>query len=72
MIRKSFTYSRKKLTVFLLLFPSLSVFVSNFMATDVDIHELRNALEIRSKTEKQIKTIKQSSWLAAALLLVTV
>ncbi|KAL6658800.1 hypothetical protein ACP70R_002840 [Stipagrostis hirtigluma subsp. patula] len=36
---------------------------------DVDVHKLRNALEILSETEKQLKTSKnQSTWLTAALL----
>jgi hypothetical protein len=35
----------------------------------VDVHKLRNALEILSETEKQLKTTKnQSTWLTAALL----
>ncbi|KQJ94907.1 protein STICHEL-like 2 [Brachypodium distachyon] len=38
-------------------------------SADVDVHRLRNALEILSETEKQLKTTKnQSTWLTAALL----
>ncbi|KAG2581266.1 hypothetical protein PVAP13_6KG022300 [Panicum virgatum] len=38
-------------------------------SADVDVHKLRNALEILSETEKQLKTTKnQSTWLTAALL----
>ncbi|KAF8712737.1 hypothetical protein HU200_028505 [Digitaria exilis] len=38
-------------------------------SADVDIYKLRNALEILSETEKQLKTTKnQSTWLTAALL----
>ncbi|KAL6857184.1 hypothetical protein ACP4OV_018566 [Aristida adscensionis] len=38
-------------------------------SADVDVHKLRNALEILSETEKQLKTSKnQSTWLTAALL----
>ena len=51
------------------MFQSLSNFVINFAAADVDVHKLRNALEILSETEKQLKTTKnQSTWLTAALL----
>jgi hypothetical protein len=43
--------------------------VCNFSAAEVDVHKLRNALEILSETEKQLKTTKnQSTWLTAALL----
>ncbi|CAO2200123.1 unnamed protein product [Urochloa humidicola] len=38
-------------------------------SADVDVHKLKNALEILSETEKQLKTTKnQSTWLTAALL----
>ncbi|VAI76243.1 unnamed protein product [Triticum turgidum subsp. durum] len=38
-------------------------------SAEVDVHKLRNALEILSETEKQLKTTKnQSTWLTAALL----
>jgi DNA polymerase III gamma/tau subunit len=41
----------------------------NFTAAEIDVHKLRNALEILSETEKQLKTTKnQSTWLTAALL----
>jgi DNA polymerase III gamma/tau subunit len=40
-----------------------------FSAAEVDVHKLRNALEVLSETEKQLKTTKnQSTWLTAALL----